>query len=221
MKNGFGVLLLLLLSLSVASAQTQFDLNVGFGSAWDSANGGGLENFNSPNALFPCNPNSGDPNCQANPSLGGFFLGFGGDLMFNDNKYGVGTQFNFQPPKSDYGPLQYRQSFWDVNGIYQPIVKKRASLQLQGGIGLARTSFAISQNQCLGTAVCSNFTQPFGASNHFQLHVGVGVQFFLTDHIFLRPQFDLHYVPSFTDQFGRNAVPEATVWLGYSLGRQP
>jgi hypothetical protein len=38
--------------------------------------------------------------------------------------------------------------------------------------------------------------------------------------VFIRPQIDIHYVTNFT-QFGRNAVPEATVWLGYSFGERP
>jgi hypothetical protein len=46
----------------------------------------------------------------------------------------------------------------------------------------------------------------------------VGLQIFLTEHIFVRPQFDLHYVPNFTDQFGSNTVPAGMVWVGYSWG---
>jgi hypothetical protein len=57
-----------------------------------------------------------------------------------------------------------------------------------------------------------------GSSNHFQVHAGVGVQIFLTEHVFIRPQFDFHYVPGLTDQFGSNMVPAAMVWLGYSIG---
>jgi hypothetical protein len=57
-----------------------------------------------------------------------------------------------------------------------------------------------------------------GSSGHFQVHVGVGVQLYVTEHIFIRPQFDLHYVPGFTQQFGSNLVPAGMVWLGYSFG---
>jgi len=57
-----------------------------------------------------------------------------------------------------------------------------------------------------------------GSAKHFQEHVGVGLQVGLTEHIFIRPQFDYHYVNGFTDQFKSNSVPEATIWLGYSFG---
>ena len=65
----------------------------------------------------------------------------------------------------------------------------------------------------------SNVTQYFGSNNHFQVHGGVAVQFYLTDHVFLRPQFDIHYVPNLT-QFGSNLVTSETLWLGYTFGSQ-
>jgi hypothetical protein len=208
---------LLLFCIPFASAQSGFDVNVGFGTAHDKANGGGLDNASSSNAFGTCLLSSGDAACQANPGLGGFFLGLGGDLMLRKH-YGVGAEINLQPGQSNYGPLQYRQTFYDFNGIYAPINQKRAVLQLQGGIGGARTSFSFTQNACVGTAVCSSQNQPVGSSSHFQVHVGVGVQVFVTEHIFIRPQFDLHYVPGLTQQFGSNLVPAGTVWLGYNFG---
>jgi len=210
---------LLFLAASFASAQTSFDVNVGFGSAWDSANGGGIDNAASLNAFGSCTPGSGDANCQSLPRLNGFFLGFGGDLMLFKH-LGVGFEDTLQPARQSYGPLDSRQSFYDVNGIYAPIVTKRASLLLEGGVGGARTSFSLTESGCVGTAVCSTSTEPVGAANHFQAHVGVGVQIFLTEHIFVKPQFDFHYVPGLTNQFGSDAVPEAVVWVGYSFGER-
>lgn len=205
-------------SVQFASAQSAFDLNLGFGSFHDKASGAGIDNLNSPtNAFGSCIPNTGDPNCQATPSLGGFFLGFGGDLMLKKH-YGVGGEWVLTPAKQDYGPLSYRQHFIDINGIYAPIVQKKVVVKLMGGIGDAKTGFSFTSSGCVGTAVCTSQTQPVGSSNHFQIHAGAGVEIFLTDHIFVRPQFDLHYVPSFTDQFGSNVAVGGMVWLGYSWG---
>ncbi len=122
------------------------------------------------------------------------------------------------PPRVTTVRLQYRQSFYDFNGIFAPINQKRVSLQLQGGIGAARTSFSINQSGCVGTAVCTSQNQPVGSATHFQIHAGVGVSLFVTEHIFIRPQFDIHYVPNLTDQFGGNFVPAGTVWIGYNFG---
>ena len=221
MKQIRGLLVLiplLLAGVRTAPAQTSFDINMGFGTARAGSNGNGIDNLNSPNALGPCIPHSIDPFCQQTSALGGFFLGFGGDLMLY-KKIGVGAEVSFNPARRDYGPLQYRQTFYDFNGIYAPINQKRVQLQLQGGIGGARTGFAFTQNQCVGLGIaCSNITQPIGNASHFQLHAGVGVQIFVTDHLFVRPQFDLHYVPNFTEEFGRNSVPGFMVWVGYSFG---
>jgi opacity protein-like surface antigen len=218
-KWSFSAAALLLFGASLASAQTSFDVNVGFGSAWDSANGGGIDNAASLNAFGSCTVGSGDPNCQSLPKLNGFFLGFGGDLMFNKH-LGAGFEASLQPSQEGYGPLNSRQTFYDVNAIYAPVTTKRASLLLEGGIGGARTSFSLTQSGCVGTAVCSTSTEPVGAANHFQVHVGVGVQIFLTEHIFIKPEFDLHYVPGLTNQFGSDAVPEGMLWVGYSFGER-
>ncbi len=201
-----------------AAAQSSFDVNMGFGTARVASNGGGLDNAQSLNAFGACSPSSGDAYCQATPGLNGLFLGLGGNLLFSRH-FGAGAELNVQPVRSDYGLLQYRQMFYDFNGIYAPVNSRRVQLQLLGGIGGARTAFSFTQNACIGTALCSTSSQPVGNSNHFQVHAGVGLQTYLTANVFVRPQFDLHYVPNFTQQFGSNLVPEATIWVGYSFGR--
>jgi opacity protein-like surface antigen len=210
---------LLLFVAGLASAQTSFDVNVGFGGAWDTANSGGIDGGGSPNAFGSCSLSSGDSYCQSLPSLNGFFLGFGGDLMLYKH-LGVGFEANLQPSREAYGPLNARQSFYDVNAIYAPIATKRTSFFLDGGIGGARTSFSLTESACAGTAVCSTSTEPVGAANHFQVHVGLGVQLFLTEHIFIKPEFDFHYVPGLTNQFGSDAVEEGMIWVGYSFGER-
>jgi opacity protein-like surface antigen len=218
-QSSLGAAALLLFGATLIQAQTSFDVNVGFGSAWDSSNSGGIDNANSLNAFGTCTPNSGDADCESLPNLHGFFLGFGGDLMLFKH-FGAGFEANFQPSRETYGPLAARQTFYDVNGIYAPITTKRASLVFEGGIGGARTSFAYSQSGCVGTAVCTTSSEPVGDANHFQVHVGAGVQIFLTEHIFIKPEFDFHYVPGLTNQFGSDAVPEGLVWVGYSFGER-
>jgi len=208
-----------LLCVPFAQGQSSFDVNIGFGTAHDKSNGAGIDNLSSSNPFGVCSLSSGDTFCQSTPSLGGFFLGLGGDVMLSKH-LGIGAEVNLQPARSDYGPLQYRQTFYDFNAIYAPINQKRIQLQWQGGIGGARTSFAFSESSCVGSAVCTNVAQPVGNVSHFQVHAGLGLQLFVTSHIFIRPQFDVHYVPNFTQQFGSNLVPEGTVWLGYSFGER-
>lgn len=218
-KLGLAGTALLVFGSAFAGAQTSFDLNVGFGSAWDSRANGGIDNAASVNAFGSCTPGSGDINCESLPRLNGFFLGLGGDLMLFKH-LGAGFNASLQPTLHNYGPLQYRQAFYDFDAIFAPIETKRVSLRFNGGVGAAHTGFSLNQSGCVGTAVCSTYTEPVGSSNHFDVNAGVGVQIYLTDHIFVRPEFDYHYVPSLTNQFGGNSVPEALVWVGYSFGER-
>lgn len=220
LSRGCCASLLALSCVPLGYPQSTFDLNVGFGTAHVGSNGSGIESAASTtNAFGACLPSSGDVNCQATPAMDGFFLGFGGDVMLQKH-FGIGAELNLQPAKYDYGPLQYRQMFYDFNGIYAPVNDKMVQLQLQAGIGGARTGFSFTQDACVGTAVCSTTSEGVGNANHFQAHGGVGVQFMLTSHLFIRPQFDFHYVPNLNQQFGGNAVPQGTVWVGYSFGER-
>ncbi|HUI81014.1 MAG TPA: outer membrane beta-barrel protein [Bryobacteraceae bacterium] len=217
--RGYLPLLALLLACApFAGAQSSFDLNLGFGSAHDASNGTGIDNASSPtNPFGGCTPGTGDIYCQTTPALSGFFLGFGGDVLLQKH-YGFGAEVSFNPAKQDYGPLQYRETFYDFNGIYAPVNEKKVQLKIMGGIGGARTGFSFTQSTCIGTAACSSYSTPVANANHFQLHVGVGVEIFVTEHVFIRPQFDFHYVPGFTDEFNSTAVPAGMVWVGYSWG---
>jgi len=208
---------LLLVYLPLANAQSAVDFGLGFGYFHDKAAGGGIDNINSVNAFGSCTVGAADPNCVATPKLSSVFMGFGGDVMLT-KRYGFGMWANITPGKSDYAGLQFRQWFYDFDGIYAPINEKKVVLQLMGGIGGAKTSFSYTQNSCVGTAVCSSYSQPVGNSSHFQVHAGVGVQVFVTEHVFVKPEFDFHYVPNLTQQFGSNSVPGFMVWVGYSLG---
>jgi hypothetical protein len=224
--------LVMLCGLPSAHAQLNFDLGVGFGTARDASNNTGVDNLNSINALQPCIPNSGDPDCQKTTSMGGFDLGFMGDWMVT-KLYGFGAEVTttpahqnyLQPPSSSAGlvggqpvsPLAYRQTFFDVNGILDPINQKRVQVQVQGGFGLSHTGIAVNESGCV-VGACSTSFQPVGSANHFQVHVGVGVMVFVTEHIFVKPEFDFHYVPSLggvNGQFNSDAVPQFMVWVGY------
>lgn len=207
----------LLLCIPFANAQSSFDLNLGFGTQHDSTSGQGIDNINSTNAFGACTPGGSDTYCAKTPALSGFFLGFGGTVMAT-KKFGFGADVAITPGKSDYAGLQFRQTFYDIDGVYAPVNQKKVVLQLKGGLGGAKTSFSYTQSSCVGTAICTSQSQAVGNSNHFAVNAGVGVQLFVTEHIFIRPEFTFHYVPNLTQQFGSNMVPGAMVWLGYSMG---
>jgi hypothetical protein len=203
---------LLLLCAPLARAQGSFDVAMGFGTQRNKATGAGIDPTSFNSCLLAT-----DSACELTPGLGGLFMGFQGDAMLNKH-FGFGGELNFQPTKDNYGPLQYRQMFYDFNGLYAPINNKKVQLRFEGGIGGAHSGCSYLQTSCVGTAVCSSYAQSVGASNHFQVHVGAGVQIYVKDHFFVRPEFDFRQVPGFTDQFGTNHVYGFTVWVGYNFG---
>jgi hypothetical protein len=211
--------------IPLASAQSQFDLNIGFGAIYDKASSTQVDQ-----ALLTCT-GAGDiyAPCVSTPSLTGFMLGFGGDLMLK-KKFGIGAEVSFQPGKQQYVNLNAsaasegltnlsidsRMTLFDFNGIYQPISNKRVQVKLMGGIGAANLKFYESgaSSSVLGNASSSQY---FQSSNHLNVHGGIGIDIFVTDHIFIRPQLDVHYIPNLT-QFGSSVVLDGMVWVGYSWG---
>ncbi len=199
------LLALPLLFAGLASAQAGLDVNIGFGAKTATSSTEVFDTF-------------GNGQLFRTPSLNSFFMGFGVTVMLS-NRFGVGGEAMFQPHKPDYAGLKIRNTFYDFYGVYQPVSVKRAALQLKGGIGGTNARFYLSDSGCSGFTGCSTYTQFAGSSNHFQVVGGVGVQLYVTDHIFLRPAVDVHYVPNFF-QYGTNFVPSATVWAGYSFGER-
>jgi hypothetical protein len=214
-------------SISLAHAQSTFDVNVGFGAVQDKAATTGIDQ----NSFQSCTPAT-DPTCSTTPSLNSFMLGFGGRVMLW-KRFGVGAEVNLQPAQQTFAVLQpavvslgqpainlnSRVIFYDFNGIFQPVSTKRAALQAEAGFGGVNMRFyenAVGANSLIGGF---NQSQYAASSNHFQLHAGLGVQVYVAGNFFVRPQFDIHYVPNFI-QFGRNLVTEETVWVGYSFGER-
>jgi hypothetical protein len=210
----------LMLALPFASAQSVVDAAIGFGAAQSPASGQGLDST----TLDYCQLGV-STTCSATPKMGNFFMGFGANFMLWDH-FGVGMEAKLQPAKQDYGQFVYfgspfsvqtRTLIYDINGIWKPWSSQRASLQLSGGIGGASVRSSASQTNCGGLIGCSSSSSAIGSSNHLQLHGGMGVQVYLTDTVFIRPQVDVHWIRNFT-QFGRDTVPSYMVWLGYSFG---
>ena len=217
-------------SVQFAAAQTSFDVNLGFGSFHDKAAAAtGIDSVTG----STCTSVTADPNCVITPTngMGGFFLGFGMDLMLKKS-YGAGFSWDLMPARGNYEPqatipasegggsytLQYRQHFIDFNGIWSPINNKKFQLKIEPGIGDAKFGVAEKVTSCLTSTLCASQAEPFPSANHLDIHAGIGVQVYVTEHIFIRPQFDYHYVPNLNQEFGSNSVIGGMVWLGYSWG---
>jgi hypothetical protein len=214
-----------------AAAQSTFDFNMGFGAIQDKASTSGLD-VNPVSGIFFSCAFSADPTCIKTSSLNGFVLGFGGNLMLWKH-FGVGANVSIQPGQQTYAVFQQqvvstqtpgisvktRMTLYNFDGIYQPYKTKKVGLQLLGGIGGANLKFYEAQSSTDALAGSSNVSQYFESANHFQVHGGAGVQLYLTDKLFLRPEFDAYYVNNL-NQFGSKLVTQEMVWVGYSFGGQ-
>jgi hypothetical protein len=162
------------------------------------------------------------PECEPGPKIGGVFGVFGADFMFSPH-LGVNGEYAFRFAQANYlplGGLTFRPGFYDFNVVYEPISSKRIVPVVEGGIGGARIALYQTQTVSL-TGITSTFSYPAGLNaNHFQLHGAFGVKLYVKGNIFIKPQFDIHYVTHLTDQFGRNWVPQYTVAVGYTFGER-
>jgi len=158
--------------------------------------------------------------CEPAPTMGGVFGVIGADFMFRPH-FGVNGEYNFRFAQANFLPaagLNVRPAFYDFNAIYQPTSgDKRVVPIIEGGIGGAKLSFYATQN-CLPPLNCSQ-SQFITSSNHFQVHGAVGVKFYFKSDIFIKPQFDIHWVNNLDQQYSRTVVPAFTISIGYTFGR--
>jgi hypothetical protein len=190
--------------VTLAHAQRLGQVYFGLGTATDSSSGQSINTFGT-GTLYPT------------PKMGGVFGNVGGSFLVTPH-FGVGANVAWRFKQDDYAGLNYRPLFYDFNGIWEPSHgSTRVLPEFQGGIGGANLRFYYSQQFCNAFAGCSTSNSYLQSSNHFQVHVGAGVRFYVTPHIFIRPQFDYHWVNNFF-QFGSNSVPQFGASVGYSFG---
>ena len=161
------------------------------------------------------------PTCEPAPNIGGAFGVFGADFMITPH-LGVNGEYSFRFAQAPYLPdvqLNARPSFYDFNAVYQPTTgTNRIVPVLEGGIGGSKLSLYVGQSGC-GTGFCINPSEAIATSNHFQLHGAVGVKLYVKSDIFIKPQFDIHWVDNLNQQYSSNFVPQFTISIGYTFGR--
>lgn len=184
------------LSLIAVSAQAQqVDLAFGYGSVIGQSASDGLN----------------DPNHTPQSIGGGGYPAFSGDFLFKKN-FGVGAEVAWRAHQNvDIFFNPYRPILYDFNAVYGPQLGKRAQADLQGGIGWESLRFYQPFFTC-NFVGCTNFT----SSNHFLGHVGVGIRFYVTDAVFIRPEAHFYFVHN-NFEFSGPRVNRYGVSIGYAL----
>ena len=210
------ILLFALLVLASASFARAQSLSPYFGMGTGTASAGTSTGC-PPQRLF----DSFNDACEPAPKIGGLFGIFGADLMLLPH-LGINGEYAFrfgQAPFLPLGGLNFRPAFYDFNVVWQPFSLLRIVPVVEGGFGVARVSLYATQTTTVA-GITNTTNVGAGGANHFQEHAALGVKLYITSDIFIKPQFDFHYVPHLTDQFGRDWVPQYTVAVGYTFGRR-
>ncbi|HEV3330705.1 MAG TPA: hypothetical protein VG096_06980 [Bryobacteraceae bacterium] len=190
----------LVASLQLVRAQ-EVDGYVGFGTARAGSNGQQIDTFS-------------DGTLHATGSLDGAFTDWGANVLFG-KQFGVGWTGSWKFSSGPYAGLGYHANFQVFDGIYQPgpIRTKRFVPELRAGLGLASVRFDFNDPvSCSQVPGCPD-------DRFFLAHMAVAARFYISNHVFLRPAVDVHFVHDFYP-FGSNWVPRYSMSVGYSFGRE-
>lgn len=204
MRSIFRTLVLITaLGLVMKPARAQLvDIYLGVGSAHDGSTRQQIDTL-------------GDGVLQPTTSLGGVFGDFGLGAMFS-KQFGAAFDIGWRFKQGTYAGVLYRPLFYSFDGVFQPrrLTTKRFVPELRAGIGGAALHFASDQlpQACVNGPTCQN-------SDHFQVHFALAGRIYLTDHLFVRPAIDGHWVHQFTE-FAADFPIQYSVGIGYSLGRE-
>ena len=203
LRSGANTLAVLLLGVTGSSRAVQAQEVSGYfgmGGTHASSSGAQIDTF-------------GDGTLHGTPRLGGFWGTVGGNIFFT-KRFGFGAETSWKI-QSDYAGIQYRPSFYNFDAIFRPArtTTKRWTPEVRAGLGGTHVNyFPDDPSSCDQIAGCPS-------SRHFQVHLGVSAPWYATKHIFIRSAVDVHYVRNLFE-FGSNWVPQYSVGIGYSFGRE-
>lgn len=201
-KFGFLVLVLSFFSFAGLASAQQADAMVGFSTIMSSGSN------------TPCTI-SFTSTCVG-PEKGGLYTTISGDVIFR-HRIGFNFEANWRTKQgldTANGGQLYRPILFDFNGVYQPKLSRKAGLDLMGGIGWQTTRFY----QYTNTSSCLVFGSCYVSNNHFLVHVGGGLRYYVYGHVFVRPEAHLYHIMNNTDVFTNNNVVRVGASIGYTIG---
>ena len=207
LRSSFPLIFAVCAASGVAHAQG-FDVFFGAGTAMDQSSNTLVDTF-------------GTGNPYTTPRMGGTF-GKAGVDFFLKPQFGVNAETDFRFSQGSYAGLGYRPTFYDFNAVYKPFAGHshgRIQPIIQAGLGGMNLRFYQTQSACDVFAGCASSTAYVESSNHFQVHMAAGLRLYATNHLFIQPQVDAHYVNNLF-QFGSDWVPEYGASIGWSFGER-
>jgi hypothetical protein len=150
------------------------------------------------------------------PKLGGLTSDIGGLFMFSKH-IGVSADLDWRDTRAAYAGLNYRPFFYNFDAVYEPVKTKRVVPEIRVGLGGVNLGYSYSSTACDQFAGCATSNQSVESSHHFQVDMQAAARIYLTNHLFLRPAVEAHFVNNFF-QFGSDWVPSASMGIGWSFG---
>lgn len=149
------------------------------------------------------------------PEKGGFYPTIGGDAIFH-RRFGIGGDISWRGGQGNYAGLgvPYRPIIFDINGVYQPRIGKKAGLDLVAGIGWQTTRFYSFNN----STNCIYFSACYNSYNHFLVDLGAGVRYYVWGHVFVRPEARYYHVLNNTNVFTSGNIVRVGASIGYTIG---
>lgn len=184
---------------SLASAQ-QGDAMIGFGTILAGSSSGSCPVFST--------------TCVGEEK-GGLFTSLSGDIVFHRRVgFNVEASWRTKQGVDGFGQL-YRPLMFDFNGLYQPRIAKKVGADLMAGVGWQTTRF-YGFNYSFS---CTQLGSCYTSNNHFLVHVGGGLRYYVWGNFFVRPEAHFYHIVNNTDVFTNNNVFRVGASIGYTIGR--
>ncbi len=159
------------------------------------------------------NTSSCGSNCVG-PEKGGLFTTISGDVIFH-KRLGINVEANWRTKQNvDAFGQYFRPLLFDFNGLYQPRLGKKLGADLMGGIGWQSTRFY----GFVPTFSCEQLNACYTSSNHFLVHLGGGIRYYVLGHLFVRPEVHYYHILNNTDVFNNTNVIRVGASIGYTIG---
>jgi hypothetical protein len=150
---------------------------------------------------------------------GGLYTTISGDVVFR-RRVGFNFEANWRTSQAldaANGGQYYRPLIFDFNGLYQPKISKKAGADLMAGIGWQSTRFY----QYTATFSCQYYNSCYVSNNHFLVHFGGGLRYYVWGHVFVRPEVHYYQIVNNTDVFSSGNVFRVGASIGYTIGGGP
>ncbi len=150
------------------------------------------------------------------PEKGGLFTTISGDVIFH-KRIGFNFEANWRTKQGldlANGGQLYRPIIFDFNGVYQPRLSKKVGADLMAGIGWQTTRFY----EYTYTSNCLVFGSCYVSNNHFLVHFGGGVRYYVWNSLFIRPEAHFYHILNNSDVFTNGNVVRVGATIGYTIG---